>query len=45
MKDNGFKLAKESSRRYNTQTITDMDYTDDIAPKPYNMVWNEQLLA
>ena len=30
MKDNGFKLAKERSRRYPAQTITDMDYTDDI---------------
>ena len=31
MKDNGFKLTKERSRRYPTQTITDTDYTDDIA--------------
>ena len=31
MKDNGFKLAKERSRRYPTQTITDPIYTDDIA--------------
>ena len=31
MKDNGFKLAKERSRRYPVQTIMDMDYTDDIA--------------
>ena len=31
MKDNGFKLAKERSRRYLTQTITDVDYADDIA--------------
>ena len=30
MKDNGFKLTKERSRRYPTQTITDVDYTDDI---------------
>ena len=30
MKDNGFKLKKERSRRYPAQTITDMDYTDDI---------------
>ena len=30
MKENGFKLAKERSRRYSTQTITDTDYTDDI---------------
>ena len=30
-KENGFKLTKERSRRYPTQTITDTDYTDDIA--------------
>ena len=27
MKDNGFKLAKERSRRYPAQTIMDVDYT------------------
>ena len=31
MKDNGFNLAKERSRRYPAQTIIDMDYADDIA--------------
>ena len=31
MKDNGFKVAKERSRRYLTQRITDADYADDIA--------------
>ena len=31
MKDNGFKLAKEKSRRHPTQTIMDEDYIDDIA--------------
>ena len=30
MKDNGFKLTKERSRRCPAQTITDADYTDDI---------------
>ena len=30
MKDNGFKLLKERSRRYPAQTITDADYADDI---------------
>ena len=30
MKDNGFKLTKERSRRYPAQTITDADYADDI---------------
>ena len=31
MKDNGFKLAKERSRRYPAQTITDTEYGDKIA--------------
>ena len=31
MKVNRFKLAKERSRRYPTQTITDADYANDIA--------------
>ena len=31
MKENGFKLTKERSRRYPTQTITDLAYADDIA--------------
>ena len=31
MKENSFKLAKERSRRYPAQTITDADYADDIA--------------
>ena len=31
MKDNSFKLTKERSRRYPAQTITNADYTDDIA--------------
>ena len=31
MKDNGFKLVKERSRRYLAQTITDAEYADDIA--------------
>ena len=30
MKENGFKLTKERSRRYPAQTITDTDYPDDI---------------
>ena len=32
MKDSGFKLAKERSRKYPTQTIKDAEYADDIAP-------------
>ena len=31
MKDNGFKLTKERSRKYPAHTITDADYADDIA--------------
>ena len=31
MKDSGFKLTKERSRRYLAQIITDVDYADDIA--------------
>ena len=31
MKENGFKMAKERGRRYPAQTITDADYTDNIA--------------
>ena len=31
MKENGFKLAKERSRRYSAQTITDVGAADDIA--------------
>ena len=31
MKDNGFKLTKERSRRYPAHTIVDTDYADDIA--------------
>ena len=33
MKDNGFKLTKERSRRCPAQTMTDADYADDIAGK------------
>ena len=31
IKENGFKLTKENIRMYPAQTITDMDYADDIA--------------
>ena len=31
MKENSFRLAKDRSRIYPTQTITDADYTDNIA--------------
>ena len=51
MKNNGFNLTKERSRRYPAQTITDADYADDIAlpvntlAQAWNPVWNEQLQA
>ena len=51
MKDNGFKLAKERSRRYPAQTIMDAHYANDyrqIHPprlEPCCMVWNQQLVA
>ena len=31
IRDNGLKLTKKRSRRYPAKTITDADYTDDIA--------------
>ena len=31
IKENGFKLTKERSRRYHAKTITDAKYADDIA--------------
>ena len=31
IKENGFKLTKERSWRYNAKTITDTDYAEDIA--------------
>ena len=44
MKDNGFKLTKEKSRRYPTQTITDADYADDIAFLANTPAQNKTLL-
>ena len=44
MKDNSFKLAKERSRRYLTQTSTDTDYADDIALLVNTPVQAETLL-
>ena len=35
MKENGFKLAKERSRRYPAQTIMNADYTEDSASSKY----------
>ena len=35
MKDGDLKLAKERSRRYPTQTITDADYANDSASSKY----------
>ena len=44
MKDKGFKLAKERSRRYPAQTITDTNYADDIALLANTPAQNETLL-
>ena len=44
MKENGFMLAKERSRRYLAQTITDMDYADDIVLLAYTPAQAESLL-
>ena len=41
IKDNGFKLATERSRRYHAQTITDVDNTDDIALLANTPTWAE----
>ena len=53
IKENGFKLTKERSRRYPAKTITDADYADDIAllanaptqAETCYIVWNEPLQA
>ena len=44
MKENCFKLAKERSRRYHAQTITNVDYADDIAPLANTPTQAESLL-
>ena len=44
MKENGFKLAKERSRRYAAQTITDVDYADDLALLANTQTQAESLL-
>ena len=44
MKDVGFKLTKERSRRYLVHTITDADYADDIALQTKTPVQTETLL-
>ena len=44
MKENGFKLTKERSRRYPAQTITDVDYAHDIAILPNTPAQAETLL-
>ncbi len=43
IRENGFELTKKRNRRYPAKTITDADYSDDIAfrAKPYCIVWNE----
>ena len=44
MKDNGFKLTKERNLRYPAQTITDVDYAEDIALRVNTPVQAETLL-
>ena len=44
MKEDGFKLAKERSRRYPAQNITDAEYTDDIALQANSPAQAESLL-
>ena len=44
MEDNSFKLAKERSRRYPAQTITDADHADDIALLANTHAQDETLL-
>ena len=53
IKENGFMLTKQRSISYHLQTITDVDYSDDITlrantpakPKPCYIVWNQPLQA
>ena len=44
MKENSFTLVKERSRRYPAQTITDVDYTNNIALLANSPVQAESLL-
>ena len=44
MKNNGFKLTKERSRKYPAQTITDVDYADDIGLLANTPAWDETRL-
>ena len=44
MKENGFKLTKEISRRYPAQTITEADSADDIAIRSNSLAQAETLL-
>ena len=43
MKENGFTLAKERSRRHSAQTIADEDYADDITLR--HITYIQQLCA
>ena len=44
MKENGFKLANERSRRYPAQTIMDADYADDMVLLANSTAQAESLL-
>ena len=43
IKENGFKLAKERSKRYPAQAIMETDYADDIALLAYTSARGESL--
>ena len=52
MKENGFKLEMERSKRYTIQTITDVDYAYDIVLLANSLAqaeslqhWNKQKVA
>ena len=44
IKENGFELTKNRSRRYSAKTITDVDYADDIALLANSPIQAETLL-
>ena len=44
MKENGFRLTKERSRKYPAQTIADTDYTNDIVLLENTLTRAESLL-
>ena len=45
MKENGFKLIQDRSRRYSALTITDANYADDIEPLANARAQSDTLLC